>query len=175
MNKFENPAKYLGEQLKIHGLTITTAESCTAGGVANSIASIAGSSDYLVGGVVTYATEAKYKLLNVSPNTVNEHNVVSANVALEMATGAMNLFKTDVAIGITGIAGPSDDGEERPAGTIYICVAIKTKKTLAFPDVIRVLNCNFNSHNRADNINNAIYNAVLIAGDEVSKAFPTIR
>lgn len=170
---FQHPEVSLGKLLKEQNLTITTAESCTAGGIANLIASVPGSSDYLVGGVITYATEAKYKLLGVSENTVKEHNVVSANVAMEMAAGAMKLFNTDVSIGITGLAGPNDvDGI--PAGTIYIAVATRSDKKLPNPDAYRVFNCNFDTNDRADNISKAIYNAVLVAAEEVKTNFPLL-
>jgi len=170
---FDNPEKTLGILLREKNLTIATAESCTAGGIANRIASVSGASDYLVGGVVTYATIAKERLLGVKHSTIEEHNVVSANVALEMATGVMNVFDTDVAIGITGLAGPNDvDGIK--SGTIYICTAIRTNKNLKLPDVIKITNCNFNSTNRAENISNAIYNAVLVTAIEVQDNFPTI-
>lgn len=170
---FEKPETSLGEFLKTRNLTISTAESCTAGGIANRIASVAGSSDYLVGGVVTYATEAKYQLLNVSPETVKENNVVSPNVALEMAIGAMKLFDTDVSIGITGYAGPNDvDGIK--AGTIYICVATRSKRDLDLPDAYKIVNCNFESSDREDNISKAIYNTILLTVDEIKVNFPLI-
>ena len=170
---FDNPEKTLAELLTAKQLTISTAESCTAGGIGNRIASVPGSSNYLVGGVITYATEAKEKLLGVKHSTIEEHNVVSANVALEMATGVMRLFDTDVAIGITGLAGPNDvDGIK--SGTIYIAIAIRTEKDLKLPDVVKISNCNFNSTNRAENISNAIYNAVLLAAIEIQDNFPTI-
>lgn len=170
---FNNPEKTLGTLLTDKGLTIATAESCTAGGIGNRISSVPGASNYLVGGVITYATEAKEKLLGVKHSTIEEHNVVSANVALEMATGVMKLFDTDVSIGITGLAGPNDvDGIK--SGTIYIAVAIRTEKSLKQPNVVKIENCNFDSTNRAENISNAIYNAVLLTVIEVQNNFPTI-
>jgi nicotinamide-nucleotide amidase len=170
---FSNPEKTLGTLLTDKGLTIATAESCTAGGIGNRISSVSGASNYLVGGVITYATEAKEKLLGVKHSTIEEHNVVSANVALEMATGVMKLFDTDVSIGITGLAGPDAvDGIE--PGTIYIAVALKTDKELKLPNVVKIVNCNFNSDNRDKNIANAIYNAVLLTAIEVDNNFPTV-
>jgi nicotinamide-nucleotide amidase len=170
---FNRPQETLAKLLTEKKLTIATAESCTAGGIANRISSVPGASKYLVGGVITYATEAKEKLLGVKHSTIEDFNVVSANVALEMATGAMKLFDTDVSIGITGLAGPNDvDGIK--SGTIYIAVAIRTEKDLKLPNVVKIENCNFNSTNRAENINNAIYNAVLLTVIEVQNNFPTI-
>jgi nicotinamide-nucleotide amidase len=170
---FNNPEKTLGLLLTDKGLTIATAESCTAGGIGNRISSVPGASNYLVGGVITYATEAKEKLLGVKHSTIEGHNVVSANVALEMATGVMRLFDTDVSIGITGLAGPNDVDNIK-SGTIYIAVAIRTNRKLKLPDIVKITNCNFNSPNRAENISNAIYNAVLYAAIEVQNNFPTI-
>lgn len=167
---YNNPEITLGEILSKHNLTISTAESCTAGGISNRIASVSGSSNYLVGGVVTYATDAKYNLINVSPNTVKNHNVVSPNVALEMATGVMKILDTDVSIGITGLAGPYDvDGIK--SGTIYICVAIRTDKTLTLPDRFIIKNCNFNSTERSRNIEGAIKTALISAIEIINDNF----
>lgn len=170
---FNRPQETLAKLLTEKNLTIATAESCTAGGIANRISSVPGASKYLVGGVITYATEAKEKLLGVKHSTIEDFNVVSANVALEMATGAMKLFDTDIAIGITGLAGPDAvDGIE--PGTIYIAIALKTDKKLKLPDVVKIMNCNFNSNNRDENIGSAIYNAVLLTAIEVDNNFPTV-
>lgn len=170
---FNRPQETLAKLLTEKKLTIATAESCTAGGIGNRISSVPGASNYLVGGVITYATEAKEKLLGVKHSTIEDFNVVSANVALEMATGVMKLFDTDVSIGITGLAGPDAvDGIE--PGTIYIAIALKTNKKLKLPDIVRIINCNFNSDNRDENIANAIYNAVLLTATEVDNNFPII-
>ena len=170
---FNRPQETLAKLLTEKNLTIATAESCTAGGIANRISSVPGASKYLVGGVITYATEAKEKLLGVKHSTIEDFNVVSANVALEMATGAMKLFDTDIAISITGLAGPDAvDGIE--PGTIYIAIALKTDKKLKLPDVVKIMNCNFNSNNRDENIGSAIYNAVLLTAIEVDNNFPII-
>jgi nicotinamide-nucleotide amidase len=170
---FNRPQETLAKLLTEKNLTIATAESCTAGGIANRISSVPGASKYLVGGVITYATEAKEKLLGVKHSTIEDFNVVSANVALEMATGAMKLFDTDIAISITGLAGPDAvDGIE--PGTIYIAIALKTDKKLKLPDVVKIMNCNFNSNNRDENIGSAIYNAVLLTAIEVDNNFPTV-
>ena len=170
---FNRPQETLAKLLTEKKLTIATAESCTAGGIANRISSVPGASKYLVGGVITYATEAKEKLLGVKHSTIEDFNVVSANVALEMATGVMELFDTDVSIGITGLAGPDAvDGIE--PGTIYIAIALKTDKKLKLPDVVKIMNCNFNSDNRDENIVSAIYNAVLLTAIEVDNNFPTV-
>ena len=170
---FNRPQETLAKLLTEKNLTIATAESCTAGGIANRISSVPGASKYLVGGVITYATEAKEKLLGVKHSTIEDFNVVSANVALEMATGAMKLFDTDITISITGLAGPNAvDGIE--PGTIYIGIALKTDKKLKLPDVVKIMNCNFNSNNRDENIGSAIYNAVLLTAIEVDNNFPTL-
>lgn len=170
---FNRPQETLAKLLTEKNLTIATAESCTAGGIANRISSVPGASKYLVGGVITYATEAKEKLLGVKHSTIEDFNVVSANVALEMATGAMKLFDTDITISITGLAGPDAvDGIE--PGTIYIAIALKTDKKLKLPDVVKIMNCNFNSDNRDENIGCAIYNAVLLTAIEVDNNFPTL-
>jgi nicotinamide-nucleotide amidase len=87
------------------------------------LTSVAGASDYLVGGAVTYANSAKTRLLGVSEDTLRGHGAVSAEVAAEMAEGVRRLCECDVAIGVTGIAGPSGGSAEKPVGLVYWSVA----------------------------------------------------
>ena len=125
-------AAELGKLLLEKGLTLSTAESCTGGGIASVITSISGSSEYFKGGIVAYANEVKTALLGVSETTLEKHGAVSEETVLEMAKGAMKSMKTSCAIATSGIAGPGGGTPTKPVGTIWIAVAcydkIVTKK-----------------------------------------------
>ena len=117
----------VGDILRSKGLTLATAESCTGGNIAHEITSIAGSSDYFVGSVVSYATRVKTDELNVSQADVDEFTVVSEPVAIQMAEGVANLLKTDCSVATTGVAGPTGGDETNPVGTVWIAVHVKGK------------------------------------------------
>ncbi len=101
--------------------TLSTAESCTAGLVAASIAALPGASNYFRGGVVTYVNELKTQLLDVSEDLLSERGAVSEEVARAMVAGAIERLQTDYAVAVTGYAGPGG-GPEAPVGTIYVAV-----------------------------------------------------
>jgi len=113
----------IGELLRAKGLTLATAESCTGGLLGHLITNVSGSSDYFLGGVITYSDEAKERLLGVAHETLAKHGAVSETTALEMARGAKNLFGADLALATTGIAGPGGGTEEKPVGLVYIALA----------------------------------------------------
>lgn len=106
--------------LKEKHLTVTTAESCTAGLVAARIMNVAGASDVYSEGYITYSDAAKKKLLGVSEETLEKYSAVSSQTAHEMAVGAAKNANADAAISVTGIAGPGGGTEEKPVGLIYI-------------------------------------------------------
>ncbi|MDR3660963.1 MAG: competence/damage-inducible protein A [Mycobacterium sp.] len=108
----------------LSGRTIATAESCTAGLLAARLADRPGSSAYLAGGVVSYSNEAKAELLGVDPALIAAHGAVSEPVAEAMAAGALKQFTADVAVGITGIAGPGGGSDEKPVGTVCFSVRL---------------------------------------------------
>ena len=108
----------------LSGRTIATAESCTAGLLAARMADRPGSSAYLAGGVVSYSNEAKAELLGVDPTLIATHGAVSEPVAEAMAAGALQRFGADVAVGITGIAGPGGGSDEKPVGTVCFSVRL---------------------------------------------------
>ena len=103
-------------------LTLSTAESCTGGLVAHLITEVAGSSRYFRGGVVSYSNEAKLELLEVPREVLEAHGAVSAQVARAMAEGAAQRFGSDLAIAVTGIAGPDGGTPAKPVGLTYVAV-----------------------------------------------------
>ncbi|MGV3460145.1 MAG: competence/damage-inducible protein A [Flavobacterium sp.] len=114
----------VGRLLAEKGLTVAAAESCTGGGIAKAITSVPGASAYFKGGVVAYKEDIKKQLLEISADLIDNHSVVSNEVAETMAVNAKRIFSTDYAIATTGNAGPSKDvGTNAEAGTVYIAVA----------------------------------------------------
>lgn len=110
----------LGEQEEI---TVATAESCTGGNVAGRITRIAGSSAYMMGGIVSYSNDAKAKLLGVPQEVLENPGAVSEECARLMAEGARKQFGTTHAVSTTGIAGPGGGTDRKPVGLVYIAVA----------------------------------------------------
>lgn len=113
----------IGQLLAELGLTLATAESCTGGLVADRITNVAGSSAYFLGGLVTYADNAKEKLLGVQHQTLVTHGAVSEATAREMARGARRRLRATIAVSITGIAGPAGGTAPKPVGLTYIALA----------------------------------------------------
>lgn len=113
----------LGNALKARGLTICTAESCTGGLIASRLTDIAGSSAYMLGGVVSYSNDAKMNLLKVKEQTLIDFGAVSEQTAGEMAQGARALLGADYALSVTGIAGPGGGTDTKPVGLTYIGLA----------------------------------------------------
>jgi nicotinamide-nucleotide amidase len=110
----------VGNRLRELGLTLATAESCTGGLLGHRITGVSGSSDYYLGGVVSYNNEAKMELLGVKKQTLEKFGAVSEETVREMAQGVRSLFKSDLGISISGIAGPTGGTPEKPVGLIYI-------------------------------------------------------
>ena len=100
-----------------------TAESCSGGLIAHRITNVAGSSSYFLGGIVSYSNDAKTGLLGVDRNAISTHGAVSEEVAGAMAQGARDRFSADIAVGVTGIAGPGGGTREKPVGLVFIAVA----------------------------------------------------
>ncbi len=109
-----------GERLRKRELQLAVAESCTGGLIGHRLTNVPGSSDYFLGGVITYANEAKVNLLGVSPATLAIHGAVSKECALEMAQGVRSALQADIGLSVTGIAGPSGGTSEKPVGTVWI-------------------------------------------------------
>ncbi|HEX6547996.1 MAG TPA: CDP-diacylglycerol--glycerol-3-phosphate 3-phosphatidyltransferase [Candidatus Dormibacteraeota bacterium] len=115
-------ARELGERLERAGLTLATAESCTGGLVASLITERPGSSAYFLGSVVAYANRIKTDVLRVPAALIDEQGAVSEAVCRAMAEGVRKLYGSDLAVGVTGIAGPAADGTDKPIGLTYIWV-----------------------------------------------------
>jgi len=114
-------------QARKKGLTIATAESCTGGWIAKCLTDISGSSAVIKGGLVAYSNEIKEHLLGVSLNTLMEHGAVSAETAAEMAINCQQCFDVDIAISVTGIAGPGGGSPEKPVGLVYMATCFDNK------------------------------------------------
>jgi PncC family amidohydrolase len=110
----------LGTMLRARGLTLATAESCTGGLIAHRITNIPGSSDYYIGGVAAYAYEAKVALLHVSWDTLRTFGAVSRETVIEMARGVRTILGADIAVSVSGIAGPGGGLPHKPVGTTWI-------------------------------------------------------
>ncbi len=115
----------VGRVLAERKLTMSTAESCTGGLLGNLITDVPGSSDYYQGGIIAYSYEAKERLLGVHHDTLYEHGAVSAETALEMARGARRVLGTDVAVSVTGIAGPGGGMPGKPVGLVFIALSAR--------------------------------------------------
>ena len=117
-------AAIVGNILRDRGLTLASAESCTGGNIAHVITEVAGSSDYFVGSVVSYATRVKIDQLGVNADDIERHTVVSQTVAEQMATGVCRLLQADCAMATTGIAGPSGGTPDNPVGTVWMAARV---------------------------------------------------
>ena len=113
------------ELLMANGLTVTCAESCTGGMLSARLINVAGVSECYKCGFITYSNKAKRKLLGVKKGTLHKYGAVSAQTAEEMARGAALRFQSDVAVSVTGIAGPDGGTEEKPVGLVYIGCCVK--------------------------------------------------
>ena len=130
-------AKLLGAALSASGKTLAVAESCTGGQLGGAITSIPGSSLYFSGGVVAYCNTAKVSLLGVPPDLIAARGAVSREVALAMAEGVLPLFLADLAIAVTGVAGPGGGSRGKPVGTVWVAVvgagAVRYAHRFRFP------------------------------------------
>ena len=118
-------AEKLVELLKPRGLTCATAESCTGGGVGSAITAVPGSSTVFAGGIISYSNEVKAEVLGVSRDDLARVGAVSSEVAAQMAEGTLHLLKTDMAVSLTGIAGPDGGSDEKPVGLVWFGLATK--------------------------------------------------
>lgn len=116
-------AEEVGKLLRSKGLTVSVAESCTGGRLGDMLTDVPGSSDYFLGGVISYSDNAKVNLLGVKPRTLKAKGAVSEEVAIQMAAGVRTKVGADIGIGITGIAGPAGGTPTKPVGLVYVAVS----------------------------------------------------
>jgi len=126
-------AEQLGECLKTKGLKLASAESCTGGWLAKIITDIPGSSAWFTGSVVSYSNEAKQSLLGVNADTLAEFGAVSGDTVLEMSDGLFARTNADVAVSVSGIAGPDGGSEDKPVGLVWLSWGKRDKSVFANP------------------------------------------
>jgi len=127
--------KLLINRLKEKGYKISAAESCTGGLISKLLTDVSGASEVFDCAVTTYSNEAKIALLGVKPETLEKHTAISEETACEMAQGVLNLSGSDIAVSVTGLAGPNSDDSGKPVGTVCIGIATAEKcyaKTFLF-------------------------------------------
>ena len=117
----------LANLLTHENLKVSVAESCTAGALASVLTSISGASGYFDRGYITYSNRAKTEVLNVDPQVIGDKGAVSEEVALEMVKGVVNRSNSDVAVSITGVAGPTGGTKDKPVGTVCFGFCVNQK------------------------------------------------
>ncbi len=116
-------AKQVGAALKAHGMTLAIAESCTGGGIAHAVTRVSGSSAWFDRGFVTYSNISKEEMLGVSLDTLQRYGAVSDETVREMADGVLQFSRAQVAVAVSGIAGPTGGTPEKPVGTVWFAWA----------------------------------------------------
>jgi nicotinamide-nucleotide amidase len=124
---FDTDVAALGDALRRRGWMLTTAESCTGGLIAAACTALAGSSDWFERGFVTYSNAAKCELLGVPDALISAHGAVSAEVACAMATGALAYSHAQLAVAVTGIAGPAGASPGKAVGTVWLALARRSE------------------------------------------------
>lgn len=135
----------------LKGKTLSTAESCTGGGIGSALTAVPGSSAVYKGGVISYCNEIKHRLLGVDTELLDRCGAVSARVSEAMALGARQVLDTDVAVSVTGLAGPGGDDFGNPVGTVYI----------GYSDKIRTLSEHYRFEGNRDAVRTAAVEAAL--------------
>jgi nicotinamide-nucleotide amidase len=125
-------AARVGRSLLASDLRLATAESCTGGWIAKAVTDIPGSSQWFLGGYVTYSNAMKMRALGIHRRSLERYGAVSKAVAREMARGALRASGADVAVAVTGIAGPDGGSPEKPVGTVWFCWALRRGRAVKF-------------------------------------------
>lgn len=155
-------ARLVGETLRTGGLRLAIAESCTGGLLGAALTAIPGSSDYVLGGVIAYSNELKTALLGVPEALLQTHGAVSEECAVAMAQGARERLHADIAVSITGVAGPGGESPAKPAGLIWLAVAGPQ------PDALRTLRLD-GDHGREANRAAAVHAALRLLEEAVEQ------
>ena len=161
MNNNNSLSEQLGGLLRSKGLVMGTAESCTGGRIANMVTLVAGSSDYFVGGVVSYSNEVKHNVLGVSEDSLRLYGAVSREVVEQMAQGAIRTLGCDCSVATSGVAGPGGGSPEKPVGTVWIAAALKEQV---------VSHCYHFGTVRAENIQSAADAGIRRSASSMSRA-----
>ena len=127
----ESLAAQVGMSLKAHDYMLVTAESCTGGGVAQALTDIAGSSAWFERGFITYSNQSKQEMLGVTKNTLERLGAVSENTVREMVKGALRQSPAQIALAVSGIAGPGGGTAEKPVGMVWFAWGVKDKSCVA--------------------------------------------
>lgn len=146
-------------KIKSAGHTLSLAESCTGGWLSKIVTDVSGASSVYMGGICSYSNEVKMNLLGVREDTLAQYGAVSEQTARQMATGIRNAIKTDIGVGITGIAGPLSDNTNKPVGLIYIAVAHGDSV------IVKELRNTFTENVRTNNRASAVETALNLLGD----------
>ncbi len=156
-----NAAEKTVKLLKENGFVLTTAESCTGGLISKLITDISGSSEVFKCGIVAYANEIKEAVLGVKGETLKKFGAVSRETVTEMAQGALKISGADIAVSVSGIAGPSSDDTNKPVGLIWLAVSFRGQTKTA------VLNNNFTGNIRENNRISAAYTALTLVCEAI--------
>jgi PncC family amidohydrolase len=155
----------VGDLLRRRGLHVAVAESCTGGLLGAALTAVPGSSDYMLGGVIAYSNQLKELLLDVPRATLDTAGAVSEEVALAMARGARQRLGADIAVSITGVAGPGAESPTKPAGLVWLAVAgphADATRTLRLDD----------DHGREGNRAAAVHGALRLIEDAAREVTP---
>ena len=125
-DQLDSVAEQGGQLLQDQGSRLTTVESCTGGWIAQSVTAVAGSSVWFERGFITYSNEAKHELVGVPDLLIIENGAVSGPVARAMARGGLDHSPADVAVAVTGVAGPDGGSTEKPVGTVFVSWALRS-------------------------------------------------
>ena len=132
------PEFLVGDMLRERGLKLVAAESCTGGLIASRITDVPGSSEYFLGGIVAYAYEVKVALLDVPWDTLNSYGAVSRETVMAMSRGARDRLNGDIALSVSGVAGPGGGSLEKPVGTTWIGLSARPTSCAAWISRTRV-------------------------------------
>lgn len=127
----QNLTQEVASLLSAKNLTVATAESCTGGWIGKMLTDISGSSAYYPGGVIAYSNDIKHKVLGVAADSLNKYGAVSSQVAQQMALGVKRVFDVDIAVAVTGIAGPTGGSADKPVGTVWFAWALPDGSVVA--------------------------------------------